>query len=392
MVGNALKFTKVGEIVIHVTLIEEGEKGIQLMFKVRDTGVGIPDDKKDSLFDSFTQADASTTREYGGTGLGLSIAKKLAELMGGEIGVESELGKGSTFWFTVVFDTPVLKKHFTPMLPAEELQGRHIIFVDDNATNRLVFSKQLEAWGCKYEEASGGEEFLQKVRQAVNEGDPFEAAFVDMQMPKMDGATLGKQVKADEKLRDLPLIMVSSIGERGDAARFETIGFAAFLAKPVKQSTLYNCLLSVLGMSKMVAGGKSGKIITRHTLAESKRHGIRILIVEDNPVNQMLALKMLEKLGCWVKAVNNGAEALSELEQNRYDLVFMDCQMPVLNGYETTREIRASTGKYKDIPIVAMTANAMKGDREKCLEAGMNDYITKPINLKMITELINKMV
>jgi PAS domain S-box-containing protein len=380
LVGNAIKFTEQGEIAILVDLVEDSADQTRIQFAITDTGIGIQQEKIDQLFEAFTQADASTTRRYGGTGLGLTISRRLCALMGGEIQVESEVGKGSRFSFTVTLkkqsnvDTTVFE-----MLP--DIRTRRIIYVDDNATNRLVLRLQLQSWHCRGDEASGADEALELMHAAIEAGDPYEIAILDYQMPNTDGEDLGRRIKEDPKLSDVHLIMMTSIGKRGDALKFQEIGFAAYLTKPIKQSQLYDCLVTVISGGKAKDGSGPGRIITRHSLAEETKRRVRILLAEDNPTNQQVALGILSKLGYNCDTVANGAEAVEALESIPYDLVLMDVQMPEMDGLEATRAIRNPNSRVMNpkIPIIAMTAHAMKSDREKCLASGMTDYVAKPV-------------
>ncbi len=391
LIGNAAKFTSDGEIKIHVLLEREGDDYAIVRFAVSDTGLGIAQDRLRSLFEAFSQADASTTRKYGGTGLGLSISRQLVELMGGEIGAESEVGKGSTFWFTARLEKQSEGAHAEPAVP-EDIRGKHMLVVDDNATNRLVLKERLLSWDCRHDEAPDGRIALDKLKAAEDEGDPFDIAILDMQMPEMDGETLGRTIKGDPALSDVQLVMMSSIGQRGDAARMKAAGFSAYLSKPVKQSEFFDCLASVLGHSTTREMSSAKSLITKHSLAEDKKRKVRILLAEDNVVNQKVALKVLEKLGYRADAVASGIEAVKALESLPYDLVLMDCQMPEMDGYEATAAIRDTGSAVQDhhVPVVAMTANAMKGDREKCIAAGMDDYIAKPVNPKELHEAIKR--
>ncbi len=391
LIGNANKFTEQGEIKVHVLLEEEDASHATIRFAVSDTGIGIPKDRASTLFDAFTQVDASTTRKYGGTGLGLSISRQLAELMGGRIGLESEEGKGSTFWFTARFEKQPEGAHPEPLSP-KEIRGKRVLVVDDNATNRLVVKQQLLSWGCRHDEAPGGKTALEKLRAAQAEDDPFDIAVLDMQMPEMDGATLGQTIKADPAIRGVALVMMSSIGQRGDAVRLKEIGFAAYLTKPVKQSQFHDCLSSVLGLATAKERPDGPPLVTKHLITENKARKIRILLAEDNIINQKVALKILDKLGYRADAAANGLEALKALENLPYDLVLMDCQMPEMDGYDATAAIRnpQSAVRNHDIPIIAMTAHAMKGAREKCIEAGMDDYVSKPVRLQEIGDVIER--
>jgi two-component system sensor histidine kinase/response regulator len=391
LVGNAVKFTKEGEVVIRISLDKETDTDATVRFAVTDTGIGIPSDRMNRLFKPFSQADTSATRKYGGTGLGLIISKHLSEMMGGRIGVETKEDKGSTFWFTAVLQKqPEGKEALT--VPPADIRGKKILLVDDNATNRELFRAYLTSWECQCTTASSGQEGLSLLREAVEAGDPFHLAILDHMMPKMDGEALGRAIKADPGLKDTTLVMVTSWGQRGDAARMKEIGFSAYLMKPIKQSQLFDCLVTVLGKrSDGTEEGEKPGLVTRHTLAEA-RHKARILLVEDNVVNQRFALRLLEKAGYRADAVGNGKEAVKALETDAYDLVLMDVQMPEMDGYEATGLIRDPQSKVRnhDVPIVAMTAHAMKGDRERCIDAGMDDYISKPIRAQNLAEVIER--
>jgi signal transduction histidine kinase/PleD family two-component response regulator len=391
LIGNSIKFTAKGEIKVHVLLDEEQDNRATLRFAVSDTGIGIPNDRLNTLFEAFTQADASTTRRYGGTGLGLSIGKQLAEMMGGAIGAESEEGKGSTFWFTTIFEKQPEGKRAKPMIP-EDIRGKRVLVVDDNETNRLVVKQQLLSWGCLHDEAAGGETALVMLKSAHENGNPFDIAILDMQMPEMDGEMLGRKIKADPLLQNIPLMMMSSIGQRGDAVRIQEVGFAAYLTKPVKQSQLYNCLASVFSLAKTKEASHGKHLITKHSIAEDMRSRARILLVEDNITNQKVALIILNKLGYHADAVANGEEAVKALELIPYDLVLMDCQMPVMDGYEASACIRdpQSSVLNHNVPIIAMTAHAMKGDQEKCLASGMDDYVSKPVGPQKLSDALER--
>ncbi len=391
LVGNAVKFTEKGEVVIRVTLESETEANAILRFSVTDTGIGIPEIHKERLFKSFSQADESTTRLYGGTGLGLKISKELSELMGGDIGVESTPGEGSEFWFTVKLEKQVNAQH-QPVLIPQDIRGKRILIVDDNATNRHILRDLLNSWNCQYDEVPGGIEAMDKLQSAVKHREPFDIALIDMQMPRMDGAILGEKIKQHPLIDRTILVMMTSMGDKGDAKRFLKIGFAGYLTKPVKPSQLFDTLCAVMGKHHQQATSDSLQIVNRHTLAEDRKRRIKILLVEDNVVNQRVATLQLEKLGYNVDIANNGYEAISALEKDSYNIVLMDCQMPELDGYAATAEIRSPNSKVVNhkIPIIAMTANAMEGDKEKCLNAGMDNYLTKPINPQDLADMLDK--
>jgi len=380
LVGNAIKFTNRGEIVIEVKRESETDTHATLRFLVSDTGVGIPRDRLQQIFERFMQVDNSTTRKYGGTGLGLAISKQLAEMMGGKISVESELGRGSTFWFTAVFEKQPSRVEALDYVKVD-LNGLHVLGVDDNATNRLILTKMLENFGCRISTLANGAETVMTLRAALHSGDPFQMVFLDMQMPDMDGEQVLKAIKADPLIKDVAaLIILTSMGHRGDVSRLEAMGCSGYLLKPIKQGQLYEAIIAVLGrrQAPKAVEQRSG-IVTRHLLSEQKRQNTRILLVEDNPINQKLAVALLNKAGYPVDVAENGAQAVETLKTISYQLVLMDVQMPEMDGLEATRLIRVMEGKSRHVPIIAMTAYAMKGDKERCLAVGMDDYLTKPL-------------
>lgn len=387
LVGNAIKFTHQGEVVIRAEPREETETHTTVTFSVHDTGIGIPKEQTALVFDRFTQADGSTTRKYGGTGLGLTICKQLVEAMGGQIGVESQPGVGSIFWFTITFEKQPRKAYIEPSTkPILELQNLHILGIDDNATNLMVLTKMVEGFGCRIETASGGAKGIEMLRNARREGDPFRLVLLDMQMPGMDGEQTAELLKSDPLTHDVQIIILTSMGRRGDAARLEALGCAAYLHKPIKQSMLYEAMSAVLRRTT----GKKPRLVTRHLISEQKRQELRILLAEDNPINQKLAVILLQKAGYSVDAVENGLHALEKVQNEHYNAVLMDVQMPSLDGLEATRRIRDWEAKrHRHIPIIAMTAHAQKQDRELCLEAGMDDYISKPLDSKILFSMLD---
>ena len=389
LAGNAIKFTHKGEIVVWVDLESETESEVVVKFSVNDTGIGIPVEKKGILFQKFTQADSSITRKYGGTGLGLAISKQLAEMMGGEIGAESKEGSGSKFWFTVRLARQSEKVYAETLLPPE-ISGVHVLVVDDNPTNLEVMTSQLRAWDVRSEAVKDGQSALEALHAANEAGDPFRIAILDMQMPEMDGESLGRAIRADKRLNATHLVLYSSLAQRGDAKRMEEIGFSGYLTKPARRDEIIDCLSIVLLGPAEKRSDKT--IITRHAAREMRRGAVRILLAEDNITNQQVAVGILKKLGLHADAVANGEEALKALENIPYDLVLMDVQMPVMDGLEATRKIRDPLSAVRDhkIPIIAMTAHAMGGDRERCLEAGMNDYISKPVVPRILAEVLEK--
>jgi two-component system, sensor histidine kinase and response regulator len=388
LVGNAVKFTHAGTISLVVTLEHDGSDAVRLRFEVSDTGIGIPAEKLDSLFHPFVQADASTTRKYGGTGLGLSICRQLVGLMNGAIGVTSVPAQGSTFWFTALLHRQTGRPAETGDLPMADIRGRRMLIVDDNAINRQVVTTCLSGWNCRFEEADGAQPALEQLHAAAAASDPFTIAILDMQMPGMDGEALGRAIKQDPALRNCALVMMTSAGNRGDAGRLKKIGFAGYLSKPVKQSHLYGCLAAVLGLQESHAGNAAQEqLVTSHMLDESRRSKARILVAEDNTTNQKVAVGILKNLGYRADTVANGLEAVNQIDRIAYDLIFMDVQMPEMDGLEATRAIRGMKNG-KDMPIIAMTAGALQQDRAACISAGMNDYIVKPIQPLDLAEKI----
>ena len=388
LAGNAVKFTHHGEVAVRVALEWETDSDVMLRFSVKDTGIGIPADKQPALFQKFTQADASTSRKYGGTGLGLAISKELAELMGGEIGLISREGEGSEFWFTAQLAKQATRENAA--LPPARLDGVRILVVDDNASSREVLTSQLTAWGVRSDEAADGETALRFLRLARDQNDPYAAAIVDMQMPGMAGSDLARAIKADETLAPIRLVLMTALGARGNTDELAYIE-AAYLSKPVRQSDFFDCLAAVVA-------GQAAPGVAQAPVGDDAAQGLaargraRILLAEDNTTNQLVALGILHKLGMHADAVANGVEAVRSLEAIPYDLVLMDVQMPEMDGLEATRRIRdpQSSVKNRAIPIVAMTANALQGDRERCLEAGMNGYVTKPVSPSALAEALDR--
>ena len=390
--GNAVKFTSQGEVSLKIRVVESNDNGTLVRCEVRDTGVGIPADRMGALFQPFMQVDASTTRRFGGTGLGLSIVRKLVELMKGEVGVESEENVGSRFWFTARFEPSSASGPTFQRVAPSELKARRVLVVDDNATNRKLLAIQLEQCGMRPVLSSSAAEALALMRKAHEEGEPFEIALLDHDMPDCNGAELGRRVNADEDLKLTRLVLLTSSGLRGDALRFAQIGFAGYLLKPVAESDLIDCLLVVLGGDAKDWHSQTQPIVTRHELRVLRNRGDRkrLLLAEDVPVNQKVACRALEKLGYEVEVVSNGREAVAAWETGKYDLILMDCQMPEMDGYEATREIRRREASDKHIPIVALTAHAMKGADEECKAAGMDDHLTKPIDREVLDRCLRR--
>ncbi|OQX96426.1 hypothetical protein B6I21_01075 [candidate division KSB1 bacterium 4572_119] len=395
LIGNAIKFTAKGEIALHVSLDKEYENYAIIHFSVTDTGIGIPRNKIERLFKSFSQVDTSTTRKYGGTGLGLTISKQLVELMQGQIGVRSVPGKGSTFWFTI----KMKKQSVDKVAIVDEndivqlLQNCRILVVDHNATNRHVLKSILSSWECKSDVVPDAGRAIEKMSSAAKNNEPFNIAILDKHLPDMDGEALGEKILKDEYLAETKIILMTSIANRNEKKRLEENGFKSYLTKPIKQSQLYNCLMTLIGQKQMGVSASQGDK-TPGRISDSKLGTVKILLVEDNVINQKVALKMLEKMGCTTDAALNGKEAIKLLEKNDYSLVLMDVQMPEMDGFEATKIIRSHKSNVKNhkIPIIAMTAHAMKGDRERCMNIGMDDYVPKPIKPVELATALNRWI
>ena len=387
LLGNGIKFTEKGEVVVRVSKLSENDREVALSFTIRDTGIGIPAEVQGRLFLAFTQADNSTTRKFGGTGLGLAISKQLVEMMRGKIGVESEPGKGSTFWFHACLEKQSGDAEPAPSIYMRDLFDLRVLVVDDNATNRQILRHQLYAWKMQKGSAANGFEALELLRAAAAEGKPYDLALLDMQMPEMDGMTLARSIKSEPSIAGTRLIILTSMGFMHSQDELKKAGVDAYLVKPVKQSRLFDTVINVLG-----------RAAAEHVFVRKERHGAlnapsvdlshvkkaRILLAEDNTVNQRVALAQFKGLGVSADAAANGHEVLSALRQIPYDIIFMDCQMPEMDGYEAARRIREFERKNAcswkaPVHIIAMTANAMSGDREKCLAVGMDDYLSKPV-------------
>ena len=384
LVGNAIKFTDRGEVLVQAQVESRHDQKVQMHFSVRDTGIGIPPEKQQVIFEAFSQADSSTTRRYGGTGLGLAISAQLVELMGGTISVESEPGLGSTFHFTAWLDVEEAG--------AEEASGRWhsmtdlpVLIVDDNATNRRILEEVFSNWRMRPVAVEGGRAALAALEKSSREAQSFAVVLLDGHMPDLDGFELAQRITRDQRYRRTRVVMLTSAGEPEDVARCGKLGISAYLTKPVKQSELFDVVVSVLS-DPVVEKPKSPK------KTRAKR-GLRVLLAEDNQVNQLVASRILEKLGHQVTVVSSGRQAVSAAQAGKFDVIVMDVQMPEMDGLEATAEIRRwerTTGKH--VPIIAMTAHAMKGDRERCLEAGMDGYTSKPIRIKELEQAISKLV
>jgi len=390
LVGNALKFTEKGEVVVRVTREGEVDDGVRLRFTVTDTGIGISPDAQKRLFQAFSQADGSITRKYGGTGLGLAISRQLVEMMSGTIGVESEPGRGSTFWFTVKL---ALQPAALRVIPRRvDLMGQRALIVDDNQTNREVLQRQLTAWRVSTACAADGPSALASLRSAAQSGQPFHFALLDMQMPGMSGFDVARAVAADPALAGLKMLVLTSMGSMPPFGEITAAGVAGCLTKPVQQQELHEAVVRLLG-----GGPQRMLAVSAHTRLPPEPKPLRILLAEDNVVNQSVARMQLARLGYMVDIVSDGRAALKAVLAQRYDVVLMDCQMPEMDGYEATHRLRAGEQtrraageQFTPLHIIAMTASAMAGDREACLAAGMDDYISKPVQSSELAAVITR--
>jgi PAS domain S-box-containing protein len=398
LVGNAIKFTNVGEVVVSVTQEGASNQQINLRFSVTDTGIGIAKDAQQNLFQAFSQADTSTTRRYGGTGLGLAISRQLVELMNGTIGVESVEGKGSSFWFNAPFEISLDESSKATAKNFSDDNSR-VLIVDDNATHRTILAHYIEAEGRRYGSAENGDKALQMLREAAESEDAFDLAIIDLQMPDMGGLMLAKKIKADALLASTRLILMTSIGRRETEKARKKINVEAFISKPIKQAELRNCIAAVgSGSASRITQGNEDapkKASTKKSAAfalanDTAKKQTRILVAEDNPVNREVAVLQLQSFGYSVDTVANGLQAITALSKTDYDLVLMDCQMPEMDGYEATAEIRRREGAKTHTIIIALTANALQGDAEKCLAAGMDDYLSKPIYPEQLHAILEK--
>jgi signal transduction histidine kinase/CheY-like chemotaxis protein len=391
LLGNAVKFTQAGEIALSLQVVARDSATTTLRFDIRDTGIGIPEDRLHTLFAAFSQVDTSTTRRFGGTGLGLSIVKRLAEMMGGEVGVQSQEGVGSAFWFTARLGVSVAEVASHGLSVSATLRGQQVLVVDDNHTNCKVLTGQLRRLGMEAICVNSAEGALDQMRTQLAAGRPFEVALIDHQMPDCDGSELGHRINADSMLNSTRLVLLTSSGQRSDVTHFEALGFAGFLLKPVALRELAACLETVLSGDSKDWHTRTQSIVTQTVLAKDANKG-RILLAEDNPVNEKVATHTLRRLGYEVHAVENGREAVIAWQTGRFDLILMDCQMPVLDGYEATREIRSLERGAQRIPIVALTAHAMKDDDLKCKEAGMDEHLTKPLDRERLQGCLERFI
>ncbi|NJN68853.1 MAG: response regulator [Nitrospira sp.] len=392
LASNAIKFTDSGDVVVEVTVEAQSNEEAIIRIAVTDSGIGISDEACERLFQSFSQADGSTTRKYGGTGLGLAICKRLVELMGGTIGVSSRIGEGSCFWFTVN-----LRKQADGFRNAEGsavvLAGLRILVVDDNAINRKILELMTKKWGMHPTLVHSGSEALEAL-SGQHAQPRFDLALLDVDMGPSGGIEVAREIKTRAEGADLQLVLLTSFGRRGDAKIAREAGLAAYLTKPIRERQLHDCLVAVMTQrpdsSRAPAERASPPLITRHTLAETKAQvDLRVLLAEDNIINQKVAARLFQRLGYRIDVVANGREVLEALSRIHYDVVFMDCQMPEMDGFEATHLIRERAQSDR-VPIIAMTANAMQGDRERCLAAGMDDYLSKPISVEALAGVLDR--
>ena len=387
LLSNAVKFTEQGEIIVRVETIEKSEHQIEFRFEVEDSGIGIAPDSLERIFEPFTQADGTTTRRFGGTGLGLSICSQLIDLMGGEIGADSHPGRGSRFWFTLVL---VRDAEPSGLQSPATLSGKRVLIVDDNATNRETLQEQLESWQMRVMSASSGPEALGILSGSVRDDEPFDTILLDMNMPEMDGVELAREIRHTKGFAAAPLIMLSSVAVSDTGNKHEDSGVDAWLTKPIRQARLSDALLSHLDRRRSPDRRSDQQPLSAEAINDAENRSLRILLVEDNDVNQMVAESMLKMLGHETVVESNGRDALSTFKKQDFDVVLMDCQMPGIDGYEATQTIRCwELEQHRDpTAIVALTANALAGDRERCLVAGMNDYLSKPFTCEQLAEVI----
>ena len=385
LVGNAVKFTDQGEVVIGVQVDGVTNDGVVVRFEIVDTGIGMAPEHRDRIFNSFTQAEASTTRRYGGTGLGLAICRQLVGLMGGTIGLDSEPGQGSRFWFTVTLGRGP-DGGLIDLPDRGALAGKRVLIVDDNLSSRSALDQHLTGAGMQVGLADNAGVALAALHDAAHDGQPYLAAVVDFEMPGTDGLELARSIAEDQAIADTRIVLLTSSGHRGEARAAQQAGVSGYLTKPVHQDALYDCLATVMAPA---SGVGQTAIVTRHSLAEAgARARPHVLVVEDNAVNQKLAVRMLERLGYRVDVAANGIEAVQAVSRTTYAAVLMDCQMPEMDGYAATRHIRADAERH--VPIIAMTAGAMKEDQERCRLAGMDDFLTKPVSKDVLAGVLER--
>jgi len=407
LIGNAVKFTPAGHVLIEVEKLTEDERSAEVRFSIRDTGIGISEEDQHRLFEPFAQADSSATRRFRGTGLGLAISKRLTELMGGSIGVVRSPGEGSNFWFTLKLARSLDATVEEPRKSG--LRDRRILIIDAHAVRRRVLLEQLEGWQMRVAEAGSPVRGVSALREAVRAGDPFQLAILKLPMSRdnLDVEGFARSIRRDPELSDTPLVLITPTPRRDDAQRFEELGFAAYLVDPVRLAVLGDCLATL--RSARSGAGERHSIVTQRTIADDRSPGStgtdgaggdrqggplfpsHLLVVEDDPANRKVVSLLLERFGCTVDLAENGAEAVEMARMGLYDLIFMDCQMPEMDGYEATALIRRhERGSHERVPIIALTANAMMGDRDRCIEAGMDDYLAKPVSRESLEKTLRQ--
>ena len=389
LVTNAIKFTDKGEVIVEIAAEKETDSHIKLKFTVLDTGLGIPKERMDRLFKPFSQVDMSLTRNFGGIGLGLIISKQLVEKMGGEIGMTSTERKGSHFWFTLSLQKDPQSKIETPSIP-KKIYGLNTLIVDNHKTNRKLLKSHLSYWNCKITEAEDGIKALEKLKQASTEEHIYDLVIINKKLPGIDGKTLAKAIKKDAALKNIPLVILTSVLQNDDLQDYKNQGFSSFLKKPIKVMQMQQALLQAIGNNEI--NKTDQEKISKKQSSKKRFKDLKILIVEDNVVNQQVTENMLLKIGCHSKIAENGYEAIEIMKKQEFDLILMDIQMPVMDGLTATQTIRSKSSDVlqHDLPIIAMTAHALRGHREKCLQAGMNDFLTKPLSLNQLSEAIEK--
>jgi two-component system, sensor histidine kinase and response regulator len=390
LVENAIKFTERGEVLARTDLIENREKHVVVRFSVSDTGIGIPKDRQEAIFERFVQADGSTTRRYGGTGLGLTISKQLAQMMNGEMGVDSDPGKGSTFWFNVTLEKAA-NQEGPEQYDTADLQGTRVLIVDDNATNRRIFTRMLEGFGCQVNAVASGMDVMPALFRGLLTNMPYKLVLIDMQMPVMDGEETLRAIRREPLTQDIKVVVLTSMGRRNELSRVNEMGCSGYLLKPVKQMQLRETLELIVGQGRKVNGSKrrNGRSITAAAVPTNVT-GLRILLAEDNEINQKMTRALLTRQGHTVDLANNGVEALEAVKNTNYDLIFMDVQMPEMDGFEAAQSIRQLESGKRYTPIIAMTAHALQGDRKRCLDAGMDDYVSKPLDPRKVFQAIER--
>ncbi len=390
LIDNAIKFTEKGEVLVSLEEDSNNQEEVSVHFAIKDTGIGIPEEKQRLIFDAFAQADGSMTRKFGGTGLGLAICSQLVELMGGKIWVESQRGMGSTFHFTARFRFPVAKEETICNSHLKGIEGFSALIIDDSATNRDILSKMLTNWRAIPTEAETGEEARVLIDRAQSMGTPFAFVVMDAYMPGMDSFILAQEIKQNPNLAKSTIVMLNSTETKGDAVPWQKLGVSAFITKPIRQSELLNAIMHIL---KKMPEDRVVEISPTQSSPNEPCPAYRILVAEDNLINQKVVCYMLEKNGHQVTSAHNGKEALEEFEKHLFDVVLMDVQMPKMDGFEATAAIREKEKETNGhIPIIALTAHAMKGDRERCLEAGMDDYVSKPIKPEELFATIDRVL